>query len=68
MGREKVVIGVDEGGFRSSLGQRNQDVGMPGAVEAECFIQLEITGADIEPGGMDARQDPPRTEGASRRA
>jgi hypothetical protein len=39
-------------------GQRHQDVGVPGAIEAQRFIELAVAAADVEPRRMDAEQQP----------
>src|SRR5690606_4426065 len=42
----------------SALGEGHQDIAVPGAVEAQGFIQRQVPGAHIEAGGVYPQQQP----------
>jgi len=33
--------------LESALSERQQDVGVPGAVQSQCFVQFKVTRADV---------------------
>ncbi len=43
---------------QSMFGKRYEDIGEPGAVQAECLVELHVAGTQVQTRGMDAQQFP----------
>jgi hypothetical protein len=54
----RVCAAPRERSFSSSCRQRQQDVGIPSAIETERFVEDQIACADVEPRRVNPEQSP----------